>query len=508
MKSGIIRSISVVFFLSVLAKIIAFIKSMVQAFYFGATIETDAYNMAYSLESNILFMLSTAIMVAFVPIYTQKKTQPLQAFKFSTKIITALSIFAVLFTLVLETGAPLMIRLTAPAYKNGIFQDTVSYFRALLPGFVFSFVAGVYQTILNAERIYGYANFSSIINSIALILITVLASARIGIWALVISVPLSYLFQFLMVYIRGRKYGIISLRYGLKDESVRTLLVLAMPILFSQATVEINQIVDRMLLTSVAEGAVTSVSYAVVLYQFVMHIINIPISTVMFTELSEAGVEKDYGMMRELLTDSYKVIFIICLPVVVIVSFLSNEVVAIVYGRGKFEAQAVRQTAAGLFGYIHCLIPVAIKSVLTRAYYGLNDTKNPMVIGLLEVALNIALSVLLAKKSGILGIVGATAIASMVFTVVMLVDFERRYFRVLYWKSILGCWKVAVGGMAASILLWFLRELTVVNIYVDFAVKGVAVFATYFFILFIIRESNVLRAIEWVKERLGGGENG
>lgn len=502
MKQRIIKSISVIFFLSILAKIIAFVKSIIQASYFGATVETDAYNMANGLVSNILFMLTTAIAVAFVPLYIQKKQQPKKAFKFSTRVITTLSILAVFITVLMEICAPFIIRLTVPAYEGKVFQDTVAYFRFLLLGFVFSFTAGIYQNILNAEKVYGYANFSSIVNSAVLIVITVLASERLGVWALVISVPVSYLCQFIMVYAKGKKYGGISLRFGLKDEAIRTLLILAMPIFLSQATVEINQIVDRMLLASVGGGAVTTVSYAVILYQFATHVINIPISTVMFTELSEAGAEKDYDRIRELLKDIYRIIFLICLPIVVIVSFTSSEIVIIVYGRGKFDEQAISQTAVGLLGYIYCLAPVVIKNVLTRAYYGLGDTKRPMVMSMLEVALNITLSVLLGKRFGIIGIVGATAIASLVFIVVMLVDFERAYFRVLYWNDIAGYWKEVVGVVAVIIWMWLMKDQLIMNVYIDFAVKSMTAFMIYFVVLLVVKESKVIDVLEWMKGKL------
>lgn len=502
MKQEVAKSISIVFFLSILAKIIAFIKSMIQASYLGVTVETDAFNMAYGLLNDVLFLLTTALAVAFVPLYIQKKQKQEDAFRFSENVITAFSVLAVVITFVMEICAPFIIRIIAPAYEDKVFQDTVAYFRIMLFGFVFSLAVGLYQNILNAERIYGYANFSSIINSVVLIMITMLASRKYGIWALVVSVPISYICQFLMIYIKGRRYGGISLKCDLRDEAIKKLVVLMLPVFLSQATVEINQAVDRALLTSVEVGAVTSVFYAVTLYQFIMHVINIPISTVMFTELSEAGAKKDYDRMRELLKDTYQIIFLVCLPIVLIVSFTSSEIVTIVYGRGRFDAQAISRTAVGLFGYIYCLIPVVTKSVLTRAYYGLNDTKRPMVIGVLEVATNIVLSILLVKKWGIIGVVGATAIASLIFTIVMFVNIEKTYFRVLYWKNIAGYWKEAVGGVGVVVLMWFMRNWLIINIYVDFILKSVAAFLLYFFILFVVRESIVVRALGWMKKRI------
>ena len=57
--------------------------------------------------------------------------------------------------------------------------------------------------------------------------------------------------------------------------------------------------------------------------------------------------------------------------------------------------------------------------MLTRAYYGLNDTKRHVVMSMFEVALNI---ILLVKRFGIIGVVGATVIVGLVFIVMMLVN--------------------------------------------------------------------------------------
>ena len=67
-------------------------------------------------------------------------------------------------------ACPIM-RMVAPGYTGEILSEAVVYFRVLMIGFTFSLVASLYQNILNAEKIYGYANFSSIINSTILITI-------------------------------------------------------------------------------------------------------------------------------------------------------------------------------------------------------------------------------------------------------------------------------------------------------------------------------------------------
>ena len=105
MKQSITKAMSQIFLLSIIAKIIAFVKSMIQASYYGATIQTDVYNMTNGIVSNVLYMFTTAVAVAYVPLYVQKKAKGENSYKFATVTITALTVAAIGLTLVMEIFA-------------------------------------------------------------------------------------------------------------------------------------------------------------------------------------------------------------------------------------------------------------------------------------------------------------------------------------------------------------------------------------------------------------------
>ena len=338
-RKSILKATALVVGLTLVAKALGFLKSIIQASYFGATIYTDAYNIANGFVSNILYMLVTSISVSFVPLYIQRK-QVKQEKEFATKAITFLTMGAAIVSILLIMAAPWIIRILVPSYSPAQQLITVHYFRVLVLGLIFALNADMFTSLLNSEKIYGYSAVGSVVNSLTLIVFTVLFAKTLGVWVLVISMSLSYFIQWMILYIRGRKYASISFRYGIYDEKIRVLLMQSLPILLGQATVEVNQVIDRSLLLSVGEGVVTAVSYSAVLYQFVTQLMGQPIQTVLFTELSEAGAAKDTNRISALITNSYKVIMIICIPIVVVMLFGSNDIVKIVYGHGRFSAEA------------------------------------------------------------------------------------------------------------------------------------------------------------------------
>lgn len=476
-----------VFALSFVSKIFGLIKSIIQASIFGSTFETDAFNVANEFVSNVLFMLATVIAVVFVPAYIQKRETG-EAKPFASKSITGLLIVAIFLTIALLLVAPLIVRIIAPSYQGRTYDLTVNYFRILTLCFVFALITQLYSNLMNANKVYGYSAFCSIINSLVLIAFIMIFAPNFGVWALVVAVPVSYFFQFVILFIKGRKYARITLKEGIWDNSIRQIISRAIPVLVGQASVEINQVVDRALFTSLGEGVLTALTYSIVLYQFVSALITAPLSTVMFTELSEAGANMDIDGIRNILNTCFKLIAFICVPIVLTILFTSVNVVSIIYGHGKFDYNAVHNCATGLRIYCLCLLPVCFKTVLSRAYYAINDTRRPMMIGMMQVTLNILLSILLIRWFGIVGVAGATAIASVVFIIVMLIDYSKKYINVSLKSVVFSYWKIGISGLITGVVLFLINDVFIISNLLDFVCKTVIGFTLYLLILFVTKE--------------------
>lgn len=487
MKNSIFKATLTVFVLSLIAKILGFLKSIIQASYFGANIYTDAFNVANGFVSNILYMLVTAVSVAFIPLYFQNKQKDLEK-RFATITLTLTSIISIALSIILVVLSPFIVRILVPTYSVEHQAITVKYFCVLVVGLVFALTANMYTSLLNAEKIYGYSTIGSVVNSVVLILFIVLFANSMGVWVLVISVPISYLIQWIILSVRGKKYASISLKYGIYDEKVKVLLIQTIPILLGQATVEINQMIDRSLLSSVGEGIVTAVSYSAVLYQFVVTLIGSPLQTVFFTELSEAGAQKNYHRIADLLQKCYKVILIVSMPITIVMLFGSSDIVNIVYGHGKFSADAVSNCSIGLQMYSFCLIPVCIKKALTRAYYSQNNTKRPMIFGVLEVLLNIGLSIWWCRYWGIYGVVGATAVASFVFVIIVLFDYNQKYSKILSISELGTYWRIVIAAILTILVLKLLMIFKFDIPMLSFVYKTLTSFGLFYGFLLVSKE--------------------
>lgn len=478
-----------------------FLKSMMIASYFGADYVTDAYYLSSGIVSNVFYAIAASVSVAFLPLYikVKEKNGINEGKQFASRVLVNMSLISCFVTLVLIEVAPLVIKITASSYTENQFQNAVLFLRIMSFGIIFSLVADIMQNLMNAEKIYGYASISSIINSLVLILAVFFFSKKCGIMALVIATPLSYAIQFLFLKLRSRKYVRFTFKYGIKDKNIKLLCKQAMPIFFSNATIEINQLIDRILLVSIAEGAVTALSYAAVLFQFAAHVLSMPISTITYTEISQACAKKEISRIGDLLRQALKMIFLIGLPISVVIFMVPTLIVEIVYGRGAYNVAAIMQTAGGLKYYAFCLIPYCIKQVFTKAFYSMSDTKTPMKVGIMEVCVNICTSIVLAKLFGIEGVVMGTAIASLLFSLILIILFHKKYVPLNLGQERAEVGKIFIALIMTIILGGIIKNIEMpIHIVLLFVIYTVIILLVYGILLIIMKEDmiwNIIRKL-------------
>lgn len=493
-KKAMLNSGFLIFILTFIGKVVGFVKSMLIAAHFGANSTTDAYYLANGIISDVFYAITMSVSIAFLPIYLKVQADKgvQEGKKFASRVLVNMSILSALVTLLVIVVAPIVIKITAPGYSSSQFQNAVLFLRIMAFGILFSLAADIMQNILNAEKIYGYASLSAIINSLVLIVAITCLGNRYGMIALVVATPLSYVIQYIFLEIRSRRYVGFMFRCEIKDSNFSLLCRQAMPIFLSNATIEINQLIDRMLLVSIADGAVTALSYSAVLFQFAAHILSMPISTVCYTEISQACAKKDTVHVEKMLRRALKMILLVGIPVAVVIFMVPGVIVDIVYGRGAYVGTAIMQTAGGLKYYAFCLIPYCIKQVFTKAFYSMGDTKIPMKASILEVCLNIGASILLAKFFGVEGVVMGTAIASLIFSIILISLFSRKYVSMKLKQERRELGRFLVVLCAIVPVSYFMKRCDIIkNNIAFFAIYTLVVFLVYGVILILMKEDMV-----------------
>ncbi len=492
MKTNIWRMLGSLTALTLIGKIIAFLREMVIAYCFGAAFSTDAYFLAWGLIGDVLYAFTTAISVAFLPLYIESKREE-KSDRFVSGTIVICGSISIGLAILIYLGAKELAVLIAPSYNEDKLRYVVLYIQILAGGMIFPLLSNIFSSILNAERIYSYTAFTGIVYSLIAIIFSVSLKDYWGVLSLVISIPIAYLLQCIVLYIRTKRDTTFNWTINLKDKYINKLLKNAVPILISNAVIEINQMVDRLLATGFGDGSVSALAYSKTLSSFINSLFASTIITVLFTELSYDSERESLSKFHALLRSGFIVLLILTIPIVMTIMFTSYDIVNIVYGRGAFDSNAVFLTARSLVCYSVAFTFTVLQAYFVKAFYALGDTRKPMEYGICCILLNIIMSIFLSQKIGFEGIAIGTSISTCVAVIILVFGLWRKLGKLTIFQgkktiiSIFFC-----TGVTFLCLKLVNTEISWSNSYLKFGINTLVCFAIYFVGLYLLECKEII----------------
>ena len=397
--------------LLIVSKLLGFVKQMVTASAFGATLETDLINLSQGLIGNIQYLLVQSVLSALIAVYLHTAQQGEDASRrFAFDVWKALTVFTAMVVLFVELCAPWLARLIAPSYPAEQIVQLSRYLRLFAPVLLLLTWIAVFNGLLHANKHFIPGEMISVHQSIFLIVMVAALARTLGVQVLVLSFFSYNLWNAGYTAILSRRYWTVSRGNPFRNPAVRELLRMMGPLLLGYSLVYINQMVDKMLVSGLEAGAVTALNYAAVLSNLVGTFI-ITFSSVLFTYVTARIASDDQTGAAELTDHAAVVLLSVFLPVCLLTIFYAEEVVSIVYARGAFDAESVRICAQALRGYALMFPPLVFREVYSRFLYGHRDSKRPMVNSSIAVVCNIVLSIALCPRFGVFGVTVATSIS-------------------------------------------------------------------------------------------------
>jgi putative peptidoglycan lipid II flippase len=151
----------------------------------------------------------------------------------------------------------------------------------------------------------------------------------------------------------------------------------------------------------------------------------------------------------------------------------------------------------------------AVQMILSRAYFARQDGKMPLVAGLLSIAVNIGLSVLLTGPLNVVGLAIASAAAATVNALILMLPLERRRngflsraFIIDFIKMLVSAAVMALAASGlASVLTGVVPEGTLGNL-ITAAVPALLGAAVYFAVTALLRVTEARDAAGTVRRLL------
>lgn len=423
------KSALIIIILTLGSKLLGFIREVLIAAKFGSGIKTDIFFVALTATGLVTGFLSNAISTTFIPVLSEIESKEGKKGKIehANNVINVIFVISIMLVIGGWISTPIIVKLLAKGFQGEQFNITVQLTRMGLPMILFSGVIGVLTGYLQSEERFTSAAAIGFPFNFVYIFFLLFLATKFGIKGLMVAAIVAIASQFLILIpearISGYKYMLI---FDLEDKYIHKVILLSVPVLVGVAINDLNAIIDRTLASSLVFGSISALNYANKLNGLILGVFIAAITTVIFPMLAKESTGDNYDSMKKIMGYGINIILLITIPATVGLIVLAKPIVQIAFERGEFDSTATLMTSQALIFYSVGLVAMALKLLITRVYYSLQDTKTPMIYGVMSVMLNVILNLILVKFMTHSGLALATSIATTISTLLLLYDLKKK----------------------------------------------------------------------------------
>ncbi len=433
-KEKVVQSATLVSSATFVSRVFGLVREQVFAFLFGAGFATDAFVAAFRIPNLLRDLFAEgALSAAFVPVFTDYLVNKgrKEAFRLGNLVINALLVVLGAVVLFGILATPLVVDLVAPGFSAipGKSDLTALLARIMFPFLLLVSMAAVVMGMLNSLRHFGVPAFAPVLFNVGMILagflICPLFEQRII--GMSIGVLLGGLgqwaFQLPSLRREGYRYRPVL---SFWDPGVRRIIVLMTPAILGLASTQINIFVNTIIASLLPQGSPSYLNYSFRLMHFPLGVFGVAVATVTLPVVATFAAKKDIPNVLSTCASSLKLVFFLTLPSIFFLAAAAKPVTAVLYQHGRFTYADTVFTSQALLFYALGLFAYASVRVIAPVFYSLGDTKTPVKVSVLAVAVNIALNLALMRPFGFKGLALATSLAAIVNMFSLMFLLQRR----------------------------------------------------------------------------------
>lgn len=421
-QSSLLKSTFIIMIVSLVSKLLGFVRDMLIANNFGAGMYTDAYNIAVTIPETIFALVGLAISTAFLPMLSkiQAKKGKKEMYDFANNVINILFIVSLIFFVVTSIFSKEIVSLLAKGFSEEALNIAVRLTKITLLNLLFLSINACFTSMLQVNEDFVIPSILGLFFNLPMI-IYLLLFRNYDIVGLTVANVIGNLFRVIVqipsLLTHGYKYKPII---RIKDERLKEIGILIIPVIIGAGANSLNMIVDKNIASSLSSGTISALDYGQKLIIFINTIITTSIANVAYPVMANMRNNGDIEGFINTLKKSIIYLALLLIPITVGAMIFGKDIVKIVYGRGQFNENAVIMTTLAFMGYGLGIFFTGIRDILNSTLFSMGKTKITTANGVIGVIINIILSITLSRYYGIMGIALASSIAMLVTSLLLL----------------------------------------------------------------------------------------
>lgn len=463
MSKALLKSTGVVSAMTLISRILGFVRDMVYAQAFGAGAGTDAFFVAFRIPNLLRRLFAEGgFSLAFVPVFSEYKTQrghdEVQALV--DQVAGTLGAILFIVTAIGVLAAPLLIWVFAPGFAKdqSKYELTVAMLRITFPYLLFISLTAFAGGVLNSYGRFAIPALTPVLLNISMIVAALWVAPSMDqpvmglAWGVFAAGVIQLLFQ--IPYLKGLKL-LPRPRWAWHSSGVQRILKLMLPTLFGSSVAQINLLFDTLLASFLATGSVSWLYYSDRMVEFPLGMFGVTLGIVILPTLAQKHAAASADEFSHTLDWALRWAMLIGVPATVALMILSGPLLSTLFQYGEFDAHDVQMATRSLVAYSLGLQAFMLVKVLAPGFYARQDTRTPVRAGVIAMLTNMVLNLLLIYPLAHAGLALASALASYLNAFQLFYQLRRTdvYRPVAGWSRFLL--QITVANVAMGLLLWF-----------------------------------------------------
>jgi putative peptidoglycan lipid II flippase len=371
---------------------------------FGLSWVTDAYFVAATIPTiwvNVMTLLSSQVIQPLF-ISTREQSGEGEGWHFLSLVITMGTWLGIALGAVCAALSPVIVRIQAPGFNADAFRTGVNLSALFFLVSVLSWPIAIMRTALNSVNEFAISGSSKLIESVFKIVFVAALAGSLGIYALVGGMFAGFAGEVALFYYclwrRGyRFHHCVSLRHVVLRRAAR---LLRYPVA-GQGLGAVVEIVSNHLSSLLGPGKVTALRFATRIIDVMAGVLANGIVTVAMPAMASAVASRNYDRAKLNLRQAIHLLLLVTIPVSLWLAIVNRPLIRVLYERMSFTSSDVQLVSSVLLVSIPYIFLSRLWSLAELPFFAGCDTRTPMLVGLAQSALCVALTYVLFGPMGL-----------------------------------------------------------------------------------------------------------
>ena len=411
---------------TIISRITGFARTWAMAFALGSTLLSSSYQVANNLPNQLYELVCGGMIVtAFLPVYVSvKKRLGAQAScQYASNLLTIVTILLGVVS-VLCMMFPTTIIYTQSFFSDqSQMQTSVFFFQFFAIQVVFYGISAIVSGLLNANRDYLWSSIAPVFNNV-IVIATFLAYAYVAptnpglaLYIIAIGNPAGVLVQMAIQLPALKRNGIhLRLRINLRDGALLETLRIGVPAIIVMVCSFVVVSVQNAASYGFADNGPSILAYSRLWFTLPYSFLAVPITTAMFTELSDMQAEGNTKGVKLGIVGGINQIMFFMIPMAMYLIVFSVPLVTL-YHAGAFTLEHVNAIASYLAAWAVALPFYGVNTYLQKTFSCLRKMGVFALINCIAATVQVAFTILAAMNPQ-LAPIESIAVAETAFYIV------------------------------------------------------------------------------------------